>query len=68
MIFYGFPSRDISRAIKLTWIMDYIEQIARWAMGDPEETVMFIRECLNFDELLPAPVEETPGPPVLKIS
>jgi len=34
---------------KWLWAGDYVEQIARWAMNDPEKVVLFIRECLNID-------------------
>ena len=60
---------SIETAVKIEWVQDYIEQIARWAMGSPDDAVFFIRECLNFDTLLStteSPVE-VQGPSSIKI-
>jgi hypothetical protein len=35
--------------VRQTWLGDYVEEIARWAMGGPESAVLFITECLNFE-------------------
>lgn len=58
-------------SVKLEWVADYVEHIGRWAMGDPEETVFFIRECLNFDSILRVnddlKDEEVLGPSTIRI-
>jgi hypothetical protein len=42
----------ITNAIKWLWLDNYVEQLARWSMNDPDEAVVFIRECFQFDKKL----------------
>ena len=39
----------IPRGVKTLWLENYIEVIAKWAMGNADDAVLFIRTCLNFD-------------------
>ena len=45
----------------------YVEEISRWAMFDPDEAVLFIRECLDQTEKIHVVTGEVEGPPVLKM-
>lgn len=47
-----FSLRRQSNSVKWTWLDDYVEQIASWAMGDATKAVLFIRECLYMDSVL----------------
>eukprot|EP00598_Pedospumella_elongata_P000332 CAMPEP_0184973120 /NCGR_PEP_ID=MMETSP1098-20130426/5014_1 /TAXON_ID=89044 /ORGANISM="Spumella elongata, Strain CCAP 955/1" /LENGTH=515 /DNA_ID=CAMNT_0027495551 /DNA_START=241 /DNA_END=1788 /DNA_ORIENTATION=- len=60
------PRPNPQRGVRWLWLGNYIEQIARWAMGDPEEVVLFIRECLNMDTVLEV-IEEVEGPGAVKM-
>jgi len=42
----------VPSAVRWLWLGDYSEQLARWAMGSPEEAVLFLRECLNQPQKL----------------
>ena len=42
----------LSKGIKLLWLENYVEVVARWAMGNVDDVVFFIRECLEFDQKL----------------
>lgn len=58
----------VGLAIKTMWLDDYISTIARWAMGNAEDSVLFIRECLlDFDKKIEISEEEVEGPAVIKI-
>ncbi len=57
----------ITSSIKWLFIGDYVEHIGRWAMGNPDETVLFIRECFQFDHKIDV-VQEEPGPNVLVLN
>lgn len=57
----------ITPSIKWLFIGDYVEHIGRWAMGNPDETVLFIRECFQFDHKIDVVLEE-PGPNVLVLN
>uniref|UniRef100_A0A7S1U632 JmjC domain-containing protein n=1 Tax=Phaeomonas parva TaxID=124430 RepID=A0A7S1U632_9STRA len=59
----------IPPAVREQWAQSYVEEIARWARGDPEEAVLFIRKCLSDDEHVKVPeqVEWVEGPEVIKI-
>ncbi len=35
--------------VKVIWLENYVETVAKWAMGNAGDIVLFIRECLNFD-------------------
>jgi hypothetical protein len=39
----------IPRGVKTLWLENYIEVIAKWAMGNADDAVPFIRTCLDFD-------------------
>ena len=56
----------LGQAVRQTWLGDYVEEIARWAMSGPESVPLFIAECLAFEKL-PVVVEEVEGPPVIRI-
>ena len=56
----------ITSSIKWLFMGDYVEHIGRWAMGSPDETVLFIRECFQFDHKIDVLIEE-PGPNMLKL-
>lgn len=45
-------NRQQRSSVKWTWLDDYVEQIASWAMSDAGEAVLFIRECLYMDSIL----------------
>ena len=51
---------------KWLFIGDYVEHVGRWAMGSPDETVLFIRECFQFDHKIDV-IKEEPGPNMLKL-
>eukprot|EP01035_Chromulina_nebulosa_P021270 gene21270-27561_t len=57
----------ISSDIKWLYLGNYIESVAKWAMGNADLTVVFIRKCLDFDKKLDI-VVEVEGPPVIKIT
>lgn len=57
---------SIPKGVRWIWIGDYIDFIARWAMGDSKMAVAFITTCLNFDQKVPV-VKEVPGPPVMTL-
>ena len=42
--------KGVSSAVRWMWLGDYVEQIARWAMGDPDQAVLFLLECLDMDD------------------
>jgi hypothetical protein len=39
------------QAVRQTWLGDYVEELARWAMGDPGSVPLFITQCLAFERL-----------------
>ena len=51
----------VENSVKIEWTFDYLEQLARWAMGSPDEAVFYLRECLNFDSILHAKSPENGG-------
>ena len=60
----------IEDVVKIEWLYDYVEHMARWAMGSQDEAVFFIRECFNidmkaYDKLLEKD-QEVEGPNVLR--
>ncbi len=40
----------INQGIRLTFVGDYVEQLARWAVG-PDKVAGFVRNCLQFEML-----------------
>ncbi|KAJ1443436.1 hypothetical protein B484DRAFT_441579 [Ochromonadaceae sp. CCMP2298] len=40
------------------WLDGYMEQVARWAAGDPERAGLFLSECLHMDVVLEVEDEE----------
>lgn len=41
----------VCQAVRQTWLGDYVEELARWAMGDPGSVPLFITQCLAFERL-----------------
>ena len=48
----------LSDAVRREWLGNYVEQVGRWALEDAEEVVFFIRECLDFENVIPIQLEE----------
>ncbi len=65
------PSLDTEpAAVRLTWIENYIERLAYWAMGgegDVYRAGLFVLQCLDQKDMLNV-VEEVEGPPVIRLS
>ena len=60
-------NKHISKHIKEVFVDNYVEKIARWAMGRADMTVRFVRSCLQFDKYLDI-VVEVPGYSVMHLS
>ena len=60
----------VEDVVKVEWMYDYMEHMARWAMGTQDEAVFFLRECFNVDFKLYKKLleknQEVEGPSVLK--
>ena len=52
-------------AIRNIWIYNYIELIARFATGDPDRTVLFLKQCLDINKKLSVASEAKEGPTVI---
>ena len=51
----------VPTAVKMLWLSNYIESIAAWAVMDkPEQAVVFIKNCLNYDRKLEVRVSFPP--------
>jgi hypothetical protein len=45
----------LSPEARLHGLRDYVESLARWALGGPDRVALFVRQCLNFKEHLQEP-------------
>ena len=52
-------------AIKNIWINNYIELIARFATGNPDRTVLFLKQCLDINKKLPIDGGAKEGPNII---
>jgi len=69
----------LTHSLRIVWLQEYIEKIARWAMGgDSLQAIFFILQCIDQDDLYIKNLighinkeikpEEEKGPNVLKIN
>eukprot|EP00968_Pinguiococcus_pyrenoidosus_P015018 scaffold1376_cov257-Pinguiococcus_pyrenoidosus.AAC.31 len=65
----GANDEAILPAIREQWAQNYVEEIARWAMGNPDDAIIFIKGCLSVDTKLKVPEQEewVEGPEVIKL-
>lgn len=65
--------KAVSESIRMIWVDNYVEHVARWAMmNNPNDAILFIKECFLFDEKIPYTdsddVEYVVGPDTMKLN
>lgn len=40
---------SVTPPVRWLWLGDYVERVARWAMGDPEGVPLFLLRCLDME-------------------